>query len=183
MIELLNGLLLVFIAVIAVSIVRLHNLFAAIVIAGFFSLLSAGMFLLLDAVDVAFTEAAVGAGITTVLGIGTLILTKSTEKEPARRPWWPLVLVFLTGAALIYGTADMPHFGDPEAPIHLHVAPRYINDSPTEIGVPNMVTSVLASYRGFDTLGETTVVLAAAVGVLLLLGQVWPRRSEEQDEA
>ena len=183
MIELLNGLLLVFIAVIAVSIVRIHNLFAVIVIAGLFSLLSAGMFLLLDAVDVAFTEAAVGAGITTVLGIGTLILTKSAEKEPARRPWWPLVVVLLTGAALIYGTADMPPFGDPEAPIHLHVAPRYINDSPTEIGVPNMVTSVLASYRGFDTLGEITVVLTAAVGVLLLLGQVWPRRSEEEDEA
>ncbi len=183
MIELLNGLLLVFIAVIAVSIVRVHNLFAVIVIAGLFSLLSAGMFLLLDAVDVAFTEAAVGAGITTVLGIGTLILTKSTEKVPARRPWWPLVVVCLTGAALIYGTADMPHFGDPAAPIHHHVAPRYINDSPTEIGVPNMVTSVLASYRGFDTLGEITVVLTAAVGVLLLLGQVWPRRSEEEDEA
>ena len=182
MIELLNVLLLVFIAVIAISIVRLHNLFAVIVIAGFFSLLSAGMFLLLDAVDVAFTEAAVGAGITTVLGIGTLILTKSTEKVPARRPWWPLVVVCLTGAALIYGTADMPHFGDPAAPIHHHVAPRYINDSPAEIGVPNMVTSVLASYRGFDTLGEITVVLTAAVGVLLLLGQVWPRRSEAEDE-
>ena len=85
MIELLDGLLLVFIAVIAVSIVRVNNLFAAVVIASFFSLLSAAMFLLLDAVDVAFTEAAVGAGITTVLGIGTLILTKSTEKKPARR--------------------------------------------------------------------------------------------------
>ena len=75
----------------------------------------------------------------------------------------------------------MPHFGDPKAPIHQHVAPRYIKDSPTEIGVPNMVTSVLASYRAFDTLGETTVVFTAAVGVLLLLGQVWPRRLEEDD--
>ena len=181
MIELLDGLLLVFIAVIAVSIVRVNNLFAAVVIASFFSLLSAAMFLLLDAVDVAFTEAAVGAGITTVLGIGTLILTKSTEKKPARRSWWPLLLVVLTGAALIYGTVDMPHFGDPKAPSHQHVAPRYIKDSPTEIGVPNMVTSVLASYRAFDTLGETTVVFTAAVGVLLLLGQVWPRRLEEDD--
>lgn len=181
MIELLDGLLLVFIAVIAVSIVRVNNLFAAVVIASFFSLLSAAMFLLLDAVDVAFTEAAVGAGITTVLAIGTLILTKSTEKKATRRSLWPLLLVVLTGAALIYGTVDMPHFGDPKAPIHQHVAPRYIKDSPTEIGVPNMVTSVLASYRAFDTLGETTVVFTAAVGVLLLLGQVWPRRLEEDD--
>ena len=182
MIDLLDSLLLAFIAVTAVTIVRLNNLFAALVVTGLFSLLSAGMFVILDAVDVAFTEAAVGAGITTVLGIGTLILTKNSEKEPARRPWWPLVAAILTGAAFIYGTADMPHFGNPKAPIHLHVAPRYIKKSPTEIGVPNMVTSVLASYRGFDTLGETTVVFTAAVGVLLLLGQVWPRRSEEEDE-
>ena len=61
-------------------------------------------------------------------------------------------------------------FGDPAAPVHHHVAPRYIEDSPTEVGVPNMVTSVLASYRGFDTLGETVVVFTAGVGVLALLG-------------
>ena len=64
----------------------------------------------------------------------------------------------------------MPHFGDPQAPIHEHVAPRYIYTSPTEIGIPNMVTSVLASYRGYDTLGEVTVVFTAGVGVLVLLG-------------
>jgi hypothetical protein len=38
-----------------------------------------------------------------------------------------------------------------------------------EIGVENVVTSVLASYRGFDTLGETTVVFTAAIGVMILL--------------
>jgi multicomponent Na+:H+ antiporter subunit B len=63
----------------------------------------------------------------------------------------------------------MPRYGDPNAPIHKHVAPRYINDSMDEVGMPNIVTSVLASYRGFDTLGETTVVFTAVVGVLILL--------------
>ena len=37
--------------------------------------------------------------------------------------------------------------------------------------MPNLVTAVLASYRGFDTLGEVTVVLTAGIGVLLLLGR------------
>jgi multicomponent Na+:H+ antiporter subunit B len=64
----------------------------------------------------------------------------------------------------------MPRFADPDAPIHRHVAPRYIEDSPRETGVPNMVTSVLASYRGYDTLGETVVIFTAGIGVLLLLG-------------
>ena len=76
----------------------------------------------------------------------------------------------LTGAALIYGTMDMPRYGDPAAPIHHHVAPEYIEYTDDEIGVPNMVTAVLASYRGYDTWGETTVIFTACVGVLLLLG-------------
>ena len=75
-----------------------------------------------------------------------------------------------SGAALIYGTLDMPPFGDPSNPAHQHVAPRYIQDSPQEIGLPNMVTSVLASYRSFDTLGETAVVFSAAISLFCLLG-------------
>ena len=66
---------------------------------------------------------------------------------------------------------DMPMFGDPKAPVHQHVAPRYIKQSPKEVGIPNMVTSVLASYRGYDTLGEVTVIFTAGIGVLALLSR------------
>ena len=72
---------------------------------------------------------------------------------------------------LVYGTLGLPAFSDPEAPIHKHVAPRYINESLKETGVPNVVTAVLASYRGYDTLGETTVVFPAGIGVIALLRQ------------
>jgi multicomponent Na+:H+ antiporter subunit B len=75
----------------------------------------------------------------------------------------------VTGAALVYGTLDMPAYGDPQAPVHQHVGPAYLRNGPNTTGVPNVVTAVLASYRGYDTLGETTVVLTAAVGVLALL--------------
>ena len=75
-----------------------------------------------------------------------------------------------TGAALIYGTLDLPPLGDPNAPANLHVAPRYIEQSGQEVGVPNIVTSVLASYRGYDTLGEVTVIFTAGIGVMVLLG-------------
>jgi multicomponent Na+:H+ antiporter subunit B len=77
----------------------------------------------------------------------------------------------VTGAALFYGTLDMPNYGDPDAPANKHVAPRYIEESGREIGVPNIVTSVLASYRGYDTLGETVVIFTAAIGVMILLGR------------
>lgn len=80
-----------------------------------------------------------------------------------------LLVVAVTGLALIYGTLDMPDFGDPNAPANKHVAPRYIEKTVEETGVPNMVTSVLASYRGYDTLGETTVIFTAGISVILLL--------------
>ena len=164
-------LLFAFLVLTAWGILRLRDLFAAAMLASLFSLLSAGLFMVMDAVDVAFTEASVGAGISTILMLATLAITKREEKKRARqlRPG-PFLLVLLTGGMLIYGTLDMPHFGDPDAPIHTYLATRYIQLSPLEVGPPNMVTSVLASYRGYDTFGETTVIFAAAVGVLLLLG-------------
>jgi len=173
--------LLAFLATTAIAVVRTTNLFAAVMLAGIYSLLSAGLFTVMHAVDVAFTEAAVGAGISTVLFLATLALvggkvktpqmriTGISAKVPAKRPVFPLVVVMVTGAILLYGTVDMPPFGDPDNPIHQHVAPRYLEDSEHEIGIPNVVTSVLASYRGFDTFGETTVVFTAAVGVMILL--------------
>lgn len=168
--SLIDIFLLGFLVVTALAIVRLRNLFAVVMLSGIYSLLSAGLFVVLDAVDVAFTEAAVGAGITTVLMLSTLALTTGQEKGKGRHTIVSLFVVMMTGAALIYGTLDMPRYGDPLAPIHHHVAPRYLQETPAEIGVPNVVTAVLASYRGYDTLGEVTVIFTAGVGVMLLLG-------------
>ncbi len=80
-----------------------------------------------------------------------------------------LIAVSLTGAILIYGTADMPDWGDPGSPASLHVSPRYIEKSVEETQVPNIVTSVLADYRGYDTLGETTVIFTAGIACILLI--------------
>ncbi len=158
-------------AVVALSVVFLRDLFAIVILFGIYSLLSAGFFVTMDAVDVALTEAAVGAGITTVLMLSTLALTGRKEKaRPSPAALLPLAVVIVTGLVLVYGTLDMPYLGDPDAPVHQHVAPRYIEKSGEEIGMPNIVTSVLASYRGFDTLGEVVVIFAAGLGVLALLG-------------
>ncbi len=165
-----NVSLLTLLAVTAIILLRLHNLLAAILLSGIYSLLSAGLFVSLDAVDVAFTEAAVGAGLTTVLLLGAVAITGREQSITRHSKVLPIAVTTITAAALIYGTLDMPIFGDPMAPIHTHVAPRYIEMSGEEIGVPNIVTSVLASYRGYDTLGEVTVVFTAAIGVMLLLG-------------
>jgi multicomponent Na+:H+ antiporter subunit B len=170
-IEAVDIILFAFLAVIAIAILRMRDLFGVAMLFSLFSLLSAGLFTIMDAADVAFTEAAVGAGISTILLLATLTKTSREAKpEGKRSPLVPLVVVWITGAALVYGTEDLPAFGDPNAPIHKHVADRYLEDSDEEIGIPNVVTSVLASYRGYDTLGETTVIFTAGVGVMAILG-------------
>lgn len=162
---------------VAIQIVRLDHLFVVTMLSGVFSLLTASLFITLDAPDVAFTEAAVGAGISTVLMLGTLALTSQVQKPSKRTQTIPLLVVIATGMALIYSTFDMPTFGDPQAPSQTHVGPYYITKTPEEIDVPNIVTAVLASYRGFDTLGEVVVVFMAGVGVLALLGHKPMRRA------
>ena len=177
--EIINIVLLAMLAATALAAIRLHDLFAVVMMFAIYSLLAAAVFVVLDAVDVAFTEAAVGVGVSTILMLATLGLVGRQEKRPTHRPLLPLVVVLITGAVLVYGTIDMPLFGDPSAPVHQHVAPRYLQESPAEIGIPNVVTEVLASYRGYDTLGELTVIFTAGVGVLALLGL--RRRREDED--
>ncbi len=198
--------LFVFLIAMAVMIARQTNLFAAAMLTGIFSLISASIFTLMDAVDVAFTEAAVGAGISTVLFLSTLVITgRKEEEKPARL--YPLFIVMLTGIALLIGTLDMPAYGEPDTPLHTHVAAtitaneykavvkaseKHKDGAETDkvgeaapvkaVGLPNLVTSILGSYRGYDTLGETGVIFTAGIGVMLLLmGR--RRDSEERDAA
>lgn len=174
--------LLALLAVTGVGMLRLRNLFGVAILSGIYSLLSAGLFLTMDAPDVAFTEAAVGVGVATVLIVSALTLVGHEEKPISRGSRvLPMIVVGLTAAVLLYATADIPPYGDPTNPIHQHVAPRYIEQQPDEIGVQNLVSAVLASYRGYDTMGETAVIFTAGIGVLLLLTHVRRRERDEED--
>lgn len=179
--------ILALLAATAVTVARIRNLWAAVMFTGIYSFLSASWMLILDAPDVAFTEAAVGAGITTILMLATLSLTPNRrhkadrlashdfEEKNSRLRIMPLVVVTITGCALVYGTLDMPHFGDPKAPIQVYPDPSFVEKSQPDMhGLPNVVTAVLASYRGYDTLGETAVIFTAGIAVLLILRKNTP---------
>jgi len=156
---------------VAVAIARSRNLLNVTIFAGLFSFLLASLFVALDAVDVALTEAAVGAGISTVLLLGAIALITKKEKSDAKHVDYPaLLLCLVLGAALLYGMLDMPPFGDASSPALAYLAPDFVARTPVEIGIPNLVTGVLASYRGYDTLGEVAVIFTAFVGVMYLLG-------------
>ncbi|MGD9921356.1 MAG: DUF4040 domain-containing protein [Pseudorhodoplanes sp.] len=172
--------LLTMLAVVTVAIVRQRSLFAVVILTSIYSFLMASVLIVLDAVDVAMTEASVGAGISTVILLATLHLIKTTEMRVVRPNLLPLCVTIGTGAVLVWGTYVLPPFGTADAPIHRHVAPHYLANSIKETNVPNVVTSVLADYRAFDTLGEATVIFTAGIGVMMLLRRA--RRRESPDE-
>lgn len=167
----INIVLLAMLFVIGVAIARMRSLFAIVMMSGVYSLVSATWFVAMDAVDVAFTEAAVGAGISTALMLGAMLLTVRTAKsDRSLRNLAPLVVVVATGAMLLYATIDLPALGDPNSPANSYVGAQYLQQNMGDTGIQNVVTSVLASYRGFDTLGEVLVVYTAGLAVVMLLG-------------
>jgi multicomponent Na+:H+ antiporter subunit B len=80
-----------------------------------------------------------------------------------------LIIAVLTGALLIYAAADFPRWADPASPASTYLSPHFIEKTMDETSVPNIVTAVLADYRSFDTMFETTVIFSAAVACFLLL--------------
>lgn len=185
----------------AIAAVHLRDLLGATAVLGAYSLMMALLWCEMSALDVGFTEAAVGAGISTVLLLAAIGRIGRRESE---RPLGPLfkpalrsmrelrlrlaaesarprrtarlgalAVCALVAAALLYGTRDMPRVGDGNSPAnaHPHVAQHYLTKSGEEVGPPNVVTSVLGDYRGYDTMGETVVIFTAALCVLLLLRQ------------
>lgn len=175
--------LLTLLVITALAIVRTENLFVAVMLTSIFSLLMATNFFILDAADVALTEAAIGAGITTVIFLSALALTTDQErpKQPSRR--LPMIVVGILATLIIYATFDKPRLGDPEAPVHQHLAPWYLENTPVFMDFPNVVTAVLGSFRGYDTLGEVFVVFVACIGVLFILGVKPPEGRRHDPEA
>jgi len=160
-------------AVIALALIRVRDLFATILLLSAYSGLLAVLLALLGATDVAFTEAVVGAGISTVF-IMALVRRIDPEEVPRRgrlQRTAAAVLVLALGAVLLHGALALPALGDPLAPATVHVSPAYIERSLADTATPNVVTAVLADYRSFDTLIETTVVLTAAIACTLILGR------------
>lgn len=130
------------------------------------------VYLLLDSPDVALTEASIGACISTVIFL--VFDAKLKDKETEK----PNLIRFLLGAIagvsilVLFISLDklLPEFGNIHSPINLHANKYYLENTVNDIGIPAFVTAILASYRGFDTFGETTVILIAGVAVCLILG-------------
>ena len=99
------------------------------------------------------------------------------------RKWFKpisLATVILTGMLLIYGTHDMPSWGDPNSPANRHISPHYITEATRKTATPNIVSAVLGDYRSYDTLGESAVIFTASISCLFLLRRI--RRQGNHDD-
>ena len=146
--------------------IMIKDLLGATILFGAYSFMMCLLWAVMGAVDVAFTEASVGAGRQ------HRFFSWPPFFEPQGGPkirYVNLIIVILTGCVLAYTTVDFPNWGDPDSPAAVHVSPYYVEHTIEDTAVPNVVTSVLADYRGFDTMFETTVVFAAGLACFLLL--------------
>ncbi len=87
---------------------------------------------------------------------------------------WAAVL--LTGGLLFAASGDFPAWGDPNSPAATHLSPYYIEKSMEDTSVPNIVTAVLADYRGYDTMYETAVIFTAGLACFFLLRVLRPEK-------
>ena len=171
----------------AVLALQVRDLLASVSLLAGYSLFVALLFAGVAAVDVALVEAALGAGITGVLFIAAILATtrrSDARSDPKRRLLvLPLVVGFV--ALMLYASIGLPDRGDPEAPAQLGVSQVYLADSLADTETPNVVTSLLADYRSLDTLGETMVIVTAALAAALVLGRLgepatWPQPRRDQ---
>lgn len=157
-----------------VAVVAGDLLIAALALGGY-GFVMALIWAAVGAVDVAFTEAVVGAGATTVFFLAALLRTSRRRSPlPPRLRWVALAATVATGAAAGGVARALPPWGDPSAPPAVHVSPRYLERARIETATPNAVTAVLADYRSYDTLIETVVIFTAGLGCWVLL-----RRDDE----
>ncbi len=169
----LDLLILSLIVLCALATISVKDLFSAAIIFGAYSFLMCLLWTEMGAVDVAFTEASVGAGVSTVLFVAAVFRTTRKVKDRGVKRYWTkgvgLLAATSVGGVLIAAVGDFPGFADPLSPASTHLSPYFITNTLTDTAVPNIVTSVLADYRGYDTMFETAVIFAAGLAVIAIL--------------
>ena len=170
-----------FLVACGIAVVLMKDLLSSIMVFTVYSLIMAIEWVRLNAVDVAITEAAVGAGITTVLFLVVLSRTCSEEVSLSKINWPALGVTLAVGGLMLYGTHDMPRLLDPANAPNMHLVPYFLEYAYKDTAVYNVVTAILASYRGWDTLGEVVVVSTAGLCTILLLRQSRKGKGKEAE--
>ena len=176
----LDLLILVLLLIVAIVLVHSKNLLHAIVFSSIFSLLCALLYLLMAAPDVALTEAAIGACVTTCFFLAALKhLGTETCKVKLNIP--VLIACIALVVLIAFFSTELHSYGDADAITNFGVVEHYKYNFGEDTGLLSMVNAILSSYRGFDTFGETVVIFIAGMCVLLILDNgIFMKRKNEK---
>lgn len=159
--------------VICLQIIKSNNLLTLTVLMSCFSLLLGGCYLAMDAPDVTMTEVALGSALSSCVILNMIKNTGTECKKPSvTRIIWAVILCSVFVGALSFICLELPIFGSIDAPLHVGSASYYISNNSTDIEIPSFVAAILASYRGFDTLGETSVISIAGLAVIFITSRI-----------
>lgn len=169
----LNEIVLILCAIILIfscyKLIISKNLIESLIISSLFSLIISLCYLLLDAPDVAMTETALGAALSTCVILNVIKITGGDYHQSSKlRIILSSILCLSFILILGWVSLDFAEFGSISTPVQEHLTKYYIQNTKIDIGIPSFTAAILASYRGFDTLGETTVILIAGLAVLII---------------
>ena len=149
------------------------NLIESVLLMSAFSLFLAICYLFMDAPDVAMTETALGACLSTCVLLNLIKIFGDKNDKPASKlkNIGAIIICVIFIGFLTFASFDLPLYGEENTPVHQHVTKYYLENTKNDIGIPSVVAAILASYRGYDTLGETSVILIAGLAVVLILSR------------
>lgn len=155
---------------VCIRVIVSKNIIDLIIIMSVFSIFISICYLFMDAPDVAMTETALGACLSTCVLLNVAKITgEETGKTSKNKYILSTILCLIFVVCFAWAGQDLPTFGSAETPLQTHLTKYYIENTHKEIGIPSLVAAILGSYRGFDTLGETTVILIAGLAVLVII--------------
>jgi multicomponent Na+:H+ antiporter subunit B len=94
-----------------------------------------------------------------------------------------LLALVAIGFLLLYAVGKMPPMNHRATPDKTHVVPRYLERGEEEAGAKNIVTGIILNYRGYDTMGEVSVIFSALCAVVAILGREKRGRSRSGPDA
>ncbi len=161
----------------AIVAVQIEDLLSSVIAVGAVGLGLSMAFLILKAPDLAITQL-----VVEILCLIILIRATINKDLPIVRDgrWLfntvsTLLFIGLFLVCAYFAFKDLPKLGQPI----MRVAQEYIDKGLEKTGATNIVASIILDFRGYDTLGEATILFTAVIGVLVIARRVGRIKNEK----
>ncbi|HEY5132128.1 MAG TPA: hydrogen gas-evolving membrane-bound hydrogenase subunit E [Candidatus Krumholzibacteriaceae bacterium] len=171
--------LLIFMIVGSAIAIETKNMLSSVISCGIVGAAVSVAFLMLGAPDIAITQVVVEVLILVIL-IRATITIDNTAIEVHWDTFAVVSSLIFFGLFLVFAflaVQDLPRFGHPI----MKVSQQYLETALQKTGAANVVSSVVLDFRGFDTLGEASVLFVSILGAFVILRRHGRKRRSEED--